>query len=151
MLHLSGSCCCKRNSLTITEISVLNFCLNQLKCSSKTIQASVVSDVQLTSKQTKSDGSSLNHLTWCSQEHLGRSKSRNKCLGAGQQLSGSGSTSLYQLKCLWNDDSTNWRYQNRGKKTSFLLEDGYFLLRQKNTRERVGEGVNQSQEECKSY
>lgn len=38
----SGSCSYKRNSLFFTEIPVKNFCLNQLKRSSETIQVSLM-------------------------------------------------------------------------------------------------------------
>jgi len=110
-----------------------------------------VTDVQLTSKQANSHGSSLNHLTWFLQEYLGWSKSRSTHLGAGQQPSSSGSTSLYQLKCLWNDDWTNWWYQKGSQKKAFAPRR-WLLSPQIKENWRVGEGKqgSQAQEESKS-
>lgn len=38
----SGSCCSKRNYLTVTGTPLLNFCLNRLKCNSKTIHVPLI-------------------------------------------------------------------------------------------------------------
>lgn len=110
VLH-SGSCCSKRNFLIVTRTPSTNFCLNQLKCSSKTIHMSLMFSQPASTQVTMAVPSTTTPKKCKSMKADPKAE-----LTVWAQISGSLAAAILANTSLTICEMiTNWWYQNRSK------------------------------------